>query len=333
MEQETVTPTSRAAPTRPRRRRPGKAKDTIPSPSVPGQAVVASQAPEKPPVHFAHPSEEEFAKILDFYSIRWEYEPRSFPLHWEGERVTEMLTPDFYLADLDLYVELTTLKQSLVTEKNRKVRRLRELYPHINIRLLYRRDYQRLLAKYGYGPLGKAEVEGISRVLFTEAQIQQKVRELGRQISRDYMGHTPISVGVLKGVVCFMADLIRNITLPMSIEFLSISYFGSGSSAVKITKDLDIDISGRHVIMVEDIVDTGMTLHYLLNHLSSHKPASLQVCALLDKRIRRLADISIPYVGFEIPDEFVVGYGLDYQQKYRNLPFIGILKPEATSEA
>lgn len=278
---------------------------------------------------FAHPSEKEFTRILDFYGVQWVYEPRAFPLQWEGERVTEMFTPDFYLPDLDMYVELTTLKQSLVTEKNRKLRRLRELYPDTNIKLLYRRDYHRLLAKYGYGPLAQAEVRGIERVLFSPQQIQKRVSELGKQISKDYTDRQPILVGVLRGMLCFMADLIREISLPISIDLMSISHYTGGSRpGVRITKDLDTDIAGADVILIEDVVDTGMTLNYLLNYLSSKNPATLTVCTLLDKKIRRLIDVSIVYIGFEIPDEFVVGYGLDYMEKYRNLPFIGVLRPK-----
>ena len=281
---------------------------------------------------FAHPSEREFARILNFYAVRWEYEPRSFLLQSEGDRVVEMFTPDFYLTDLDLYVELTTMKQRLVTEKNRKLRHLRELYPEVNIILLYRKDYHRLLAKYGYGPLAQEDVQGVERVLITSEDIQQKVRELGNRISRDYADTHPVLVGVLKGVFCFMSDLVRQMSLPLSVEFMSISHFGSQGEGVRITKDLDLNITGCHVLMVEDIVDTGMTLNYLLNYLRTRNPASLKVCALLDKRVRRLVDVPLDYVGFEIPDEFVVGYGLDYLEKYRNLPFIGLLKPNSTSQ-
>ena len=277
---------------------------------------------------FAHPAEEEFSHLLNFYGVKWLYEPRSFPLRWDGNRTVEMFTPDFYLPEEDLFVELTTLKQSLVTEKNRKLRHLRELYPDINIKLLYRRDIHRLLAKYGYGPLADEEIQGIERVLITKPQIERRVAELGRQISADYEGEQPVLVGVLRGVACFMSDLMRQITLPLSIDFMAISTFdGSGDSGVRITKDLDINLQGRHVLMVEDIVDTGMTLNYLLHDLTSRGTASLKVCTLLDKQIRRLADFKLDYVGFEVPDEFLVGYGLDYLEKYRNLPFIGILKP------
>ncbi len=297
-----------------------------------------TETPELPssslrPSSFGHPSEEEFAKLLDFYRIEWLYEPRSFPLAWQNGKVVEMFTPDFYLPELDLYIELTTLKQSLITEKNRKLRRLRELYPEINIKLLNKSDYLRLLAKYGYGRLGGTKVKGIDQVLFSHTQIQRRVKALAKRISRDYMGRKLVLVGILKGVMCFMADLMQHITLPLNVDFMAISYYGTDDeSAVKITKDLDTSIAGLDVLMVEDIVDTGMTLNYVLNHLASHNPASLRVCTLLDKRVRRLIDVPLDYIGFEIPDEFVVGYGLDYHGEYRNLPFIGVLKPKLIEE-
>ncbi|MCE2462383.1 MAG: hypoxanthine phosphoribosyltransferase [Dehalococcoidia bacterium] len=274
----------------------------------------------------------EFAHILDFYGVKWSYEPRSFPLRWDGDRILEMFTPDFYLPDLDLYVELTTLRQRLVTEKNRKLRQLRELYPDVNVKLLYKRDYHRLLAKYGYGPLVQGDIQTIDRVLIDAEQVQKRVGELGRQIALDYAGTRPVLVGVLKGVLCFMPDLMRQVSLPLSVEFMSISYFSGDGGGVKITKDLDGDITGQHVVMVEDIVDTGMTLNYLLNYLRTRNPASVRVCTLLDKRVRRLVDVPLDYVGLEIPDEFVVGYGLDYLEKYRNLSFIGVLNPQDNEE-
>ena len=279
------------------------------------------------PTSFAHPSEEDFAKLLDFYCIEWLYEPRSFALRWEGDKIAEMFTPDFYLPELDIYVELTTLKQNLITEKNRKLRQLREIYPEVNIRLLTKSDFLKLLAKYGYGPLGEAKVEGIDRVLYSHAQIQRRVRTVARRISRDYGDQRLVLIGVLKGVVCFMADLMQHLSLPVTVDFMAVSYYGGDGQVVRITRDVDSSIAGEHVLMVEDIVDTGMTLNYLLGHLSAHNPASLHVCTLLDKRARRLLDVPLDYVGFEIPDEFVVGYGLDYRGEYRNLPFIGVLKP------
>lgn len=278
-------------------------------------------------ITFSHPSEEEFARLLDFYQVEWMYEPRSFLLSSHNNKITEMFTPDFYLPEINLYIELTTSKQSLITEKNRKVRQLRELYSDINIRLLNRSDYLNLFAKYGFISLGENKITGIQRYMFNKAQIQRRVRSLAKQISADYQDKDLILVGVLKGVVCFMSDLMQNISVPLAIDFMAISNPSDNSSAsIKITKDLDLEIKGKDVLMVEDIVDTGMTLNYILNYLSAHQPASLKVCTLLDKKVRRLVNVKLDYIGFEIPDEFVVGYGLDFGGKYRNLPVIAILK-------
>ena len=282
---------------------------------------------ERAPVRFAHESEEEFARILDFYGVAWQYEPRSFPLREEDGRVVEAFTPDFYLPELELYVELTTLKQRLVTEKHRKRRQFQERYPELQIKLLHQSDYLSLLAKYGFGPFSEVEVEGIHEVLISATELERRVGELGAQLSRDYQGKEPLLIGVLRGVTCFMADLMRHISLPVAIDFMAISsYEGERSGAVRIVKDLEEPLAGRDVLVVEDIVDTGMTLNTLLQGLRLRGPDSLKVCTLLDKRARRLVDAPLDYVGFEVPDEFVVGYGLDFRQKFRNLPFIATLK-------
>ena len=276
-------------------------------------------------VDFAHTSEKDFADILDFYNIDWVYEPRSFALKWQDEKVVEMFTPDFYLPKLDLYVEVTTLRQRLVTEKNRKLKRLRQLYPDISIILLYKKDFDRLLAKYGHGPLAQTRAHDVGSVLYSAPQIQKRVKSLAEQISMDYKELRPVMVGIQRGFLCFMADLMRQTTLPLDIDFMAISHYGGDESVIKITKDLDLNISDRHVLIVEDIIDTGMTLSYLLNHLNAKDPASIKVCTLFDRPARRIANIHLDYVGFEIPDEFIVGYGLDYQEEYRNLPFVGIV--------
>jgi bifunctional protein TilS/HprT len=289
-------------------------------------------------VSFAHPSEEEFAGLLSFYGIDWIYEPRSFPLEKKSEPASEMFTPDFYLPALDLYVELTTMKQSLVTHKNRKLRRLKELFPEVKISLLYKNDYDRLLAKYGVGPLAQSRAHGIRRVLYTASDIDRRVRQLAAQISADYGGRRPLLVGVQRGFLCFMADLMRQITVPLDLDFMTISYYHGGKGAgVRVTRDVDAAVEGRHIILVEDIVDTGITLNYILAYLRAKNPASLKVCTLLDRRARRLAEVDLDYVGFVPPDEFIVGYGLDYREEYRNLPFIAIpeisdLPPEAQGE-
>ena len=158
-------------------------------------------------------------------------------------------------------------------------------------------------------------------LLLTAEQISARVKELGAEISRDYAGKTPILIGVLKGSLVFMADLARAITTQINVDFMSISSYGDGSNSgvVRILKDLDESITGKDVILIEDIIDTGLTLTYLLATLSARRPASLEVCGLLDKSVRRIVEVPIRYKGFDIPDEFVVGYGLDHEGRYRNL--------------
>jgi hypoxanthine phosphoribosyltransferase len=233
------------------------------------------------------------------------------------------------LPDLNLYVELTTLKPGLTAEKNRKMREIKELFPDTNIIMLKKRDYLRLLAKYGYGAIAPGQVPDIDKVLIPATKVSQRVQEMGEQISKDYAGKEPVLVGVLRGVLCFIADLMRQISVPTSVDLMAVSsYDGNGQTAVRILKDLDLNIKGRDVILVEDIVDTGMTLNTLMDYLRTKKPASLKVAALLDKKARRLMNVHVDYVGFDIPDEFVVGYGLDFNQRFRNLPFIATLKHE-----
>lgn len=169
----------------------------------------------------------------------------------------------------------------------------------------------------------------ITAVLFDEERIRARTQELGRRISREYEGKVPVLVGILKGGFMFMADLIRAIDIPMEVDFMAISSYGSGvtsSGAVKIRKDIDVNIEGRHVIVIEDIIDTGLSIRYIRDYLMRHKPSSVKVCVLLNKPEAHAKDLTIDYVGFNVGNEFVVGYGLDYDGLYRNLPYIGILK-------
>ena len=171
----------------------------------------------------------------------------------------------------------------------------------------------------------------IDHILYDEATIAAKVRELGARITKDYEGKEPFLVGILKGCFVFMSDLSKEIDLYCDIDFMAVSSYGSGTTttgAVQIKKDLSRDIEGRDVIIIEDILDSGVTLSYLTKYLENRNPASIKICTLMDKPARRRTDIRADYVGFVCPDEFVVGYGLDYDEKYRNLPFIGVLKPE-----
>ena len=174
-------------------------------------------------------------------------------------------------------------------------------------------------------------LDDIAKILVKSADIQRRVAELGAEITRDYQGRDVVLVGILKGAVVFFADLIRAVDMDISVDFMAISSYGSATKSagvVRILKDLDNDIVNKHVIIVEDIIDTGLTLAFLKENLISRGAATLKICSLLDKADRRVVDIAADYLGFSIPDEFVVGYGLDYAEKYRNLTDIGVLKRE-----
>ena len=173
--------------------------------------------------------------------------------------------------------------------------------------------------------------EDVSEVLLSEEQIQDRIRELAEQISADYQGKDLLLVCVLKGGVMFLTDLMRHLDIPHAIDFMAISSYGGStetSGVVRILMDLNTSIEGKNVLVVEDIVDTGHTLDYILRNLSTRRPTSLKVCALLNKPSRRVLEVPIHYIGFDIPNKFVIGYGLDFGEKYRNLPFVGVLKPE-----
>ena len=174
-------------------------------------------------------------------------------------------------------------------------------------------------------------IEDLEKTLISEEELKQRIKELGREITRDYAGQEILMIGVLRGAVIFMADLSRAIKVPVAIDFMAVSSYGvatSSSGVVRIIKDLDEDVEGKQVLIVEDIIDSGLTLNYLIDYIKSRNPKSVKICTLLNKPDRRKVEVPIAYNGFTIPDYFVVGYGLDYAEKYRNLPFIGVLKPE-----
>jgi hypoxanthine phosphoribosyltransferase len=181
------------------------------------------------------------------------------------------------------------------------------------------------------------EVErGVGEILIDEDALQERIRMLGRDISADYAGRELLLVGVLKGAVFFMADLMRSITVPCEIDFMAISSYGAStdsSGVVRILKDLDINIEGRDVLVVEDIIDSGLTLSYLMRNLEAREPASLEICALMTKPERREIEVPVRYVGFEIPNRFVIGYGLDFAERYRNLRYVGVLDPALVPES
>jgi hypoxanthine phosphoribosyltransferase len=178
--------------------------------------------------------------------------------------------------------------------------------------------------------------EDVAEVLITEEELQARIADLGKAISADYRGKDLLAVCILRGAAIFLSDLTRQITIPHEMDFMAVSSYGGtrteSSGVVRILMDLTTNIEGRDVLIVEDIVDSGLTLSYIIDNLKTRRPASLRTCALLNKQERREVDVPLDYVGFDIPDKFVIGYGLDYDEKYRNLPFIGVLKPELYSE-
>ncbi len=183
-----------------------------------------------------------------------------------------------------------------------------------------------------WGSMTQTELEhGVGEVLIDETSLQARIRELGAEVSADYEGRDLLLVGVLKGAVFFMADLMRELTVPCEIDFMAISSYGAAtdsSGVVRILKDLDINVAERDVLVVEDIIDSGLTLSYLMRNLRARKPASLEICALLTKPDRREIDVPVRYIGFEIPNRFVIGYGLDFAERYRNLPYVAVLHPD-----
>ena len=185
--------------------------------------------------------------------------------------------------------------------------------------------------------MSQTEVEkGVSEILIDEDELQRRIAELGDEISADYHGRDLLLLGVLKGAVFFMSDLMRRLTIPCEIDFMAISSYGAStdsSGVVRILKDLDINIEGRHVLVVEDIIDSGLTLSYLMRMLESREPESLEICALLTKPERREIDVDVRYTGFEIPNRFVIGYGLDFAERYRNLPYVAVLDPDLIPES
>ena len=184
--------------------------------------------------------------------------------------------------------------------------------------------------------MSQTEVEqGVGQVLIDEDRLQERIRELGREVSDDYAGRDLLLIGVLKGAVFFMADLMRQLSVTCEVDFMAISSYGGAtdsSGVVRILKDLDINIENRDVLVVEDIIDSGLTLSYLMRNLEAREPASLEVCALLTKPSRREIDVPVRYVGFEIPNRFVIGYGLDFAERYRNLPYVAVLRDEMIPE-
>ena len=289
---------------------------------------------------FAHPAEVDFARILTYYRVPWAYEPTAFVLARAADgRPTQVFTPDFYLPDQRLYVELTTMRQRLVTRKNRKVRRLRELYPNVRIKLLYRRDYHRLLLSYRRPAPDPAPLRPCrpGAILFTEAAIRARVGELAETIAADLAASPrpgtppPLLLGVGGGAEAFLGLLETGLAargVACETDRLAVTrYRGSdGACRVRVRRGPRADPAGRRVLLVEDVVSTGLSLRYLIGWLRRRRAAEVLVCALLDRRAARLCDVPIRYAAFEAPNQVLVGFGLHLRRRFRELPYIALLE-------
>ncbi|MGH2561213.1 MAG: phosphoribosyltransferase [Thermomicrobiales bacterium] len=280
---------------------------------------------------FAHPAEVDFASILTYYRVRWAYEPTTFALAWADDgQPSEMFTPDFYLPDHRLYIELTTMRQRLVTRKNRKLRRLRELYPTVRVKLLYRRDYHRLLDSY-HADKGPRSTCHIGRVLFGEEQIRTRVAELADELAPVIASaaNEPLALTIGAGARRFADTMVREIGargVPLEREAIRLSRFSTGGRhRVRVSRGPRAPLAGRHVVLFTDIVSTGLSLSYLCGWLRRRGVARIEVCTLLDRREARLVDLPHVYAGFEAPNELLIGFGLHLRSQFRDLPHIATL--------
>ncbi len=289
---------------------------------------------------FAHPAEEDFARLLTYYGIRWVYEPTTFALTPRDNGETgQSFTPDFYLPDHRLYIELTTMRQRLVTRKNRKLRCLRALYPNVRIKLLYRRDYLRLVDAYP-GASGRPDHCAVGKVLLPEAVIRDRVGALAAEIVADLRrpdanrcgtGRT-LLLAVGGGDRRFFADLgdaLGAFDPEIERDRVEVTRYRivGGLRRVRVRWPPILPLAGRRVVVVADIVNTGLSLAYLLGWLRRRGAASVDVCALLDRRAARLVDVPIRYCGFEAPSELLVGYGLPLHREYQKLPHVAMIEP------
>lgn len=282
---------------------------------------------------FAHPFERAFAELLTFYGVQWCYEPTSFTLTWTDDgQPREMFTPDFYLPDHRVYIELTAMRQRLVTRKHRKIRRLRELYPQVDVKLLYRRDYERIARSFGRrrGSAVPARV-----TLRDEAEIQARLRDLAGAISADFgHGNPPLALSVGDGGLALLQALseaepeglraLEGIGCKVEVAKFQV---GDGARRVRITNRPRCAVAGRRVILFVDIVSTGLTLSYVVRWLRQRGATSVDVCTLLDRESARIVQVPIKYVGFPAPSEIVVGFGLNLYREFRELDHLAMLLP------
>jgi hypoxanthine phosphoribosyltransferase len=280
-------------------------------------------------VEFAHPAERAFARILTYYRIRWVYEPTAFTLaSTDDGRPVQMFTPDFYLPDYRLYIELTTMRQRLVTRKNRKLRRLRELYPNVHVKLLYRRDVHRLVESYAVAARG--DTCHVGQILFTEEQIRDRVENLAADIAGLAAEGEPllalaVDAGSTRFTQLVFADL-RSRGVVIETDRVRVSRFRmSGRCRVRVSRRPRRPLAGRRVLLLTDLVRTGLSLADLRSWLLRQGVHEVHICTLLDRRVARLIDVPVWRAGFEAPNELLIGFGLRLRRQFSDLPFIATI--------
>lgn len=282
---------------------------------------------------FAHPAEVELARLLTFYGVRWAYEPTTFALRWGSDGLPEQfVTPDFYLPDHDAYLELTTMRQRLVTRKNRKFRLLRERYPNVRARILYLRDFERL--QHAYSLAAPPREVQIRQVLFSEREVEARIAELAIDLidrwqvrASDDRGERPVLLGIGQGSVRFLSSLSDNIRaygVAVDVDSVDLTAMGSqpAGSRVRLARTPIASISGRTVVLVQEVLSTGLSAVFLDSWLRGRGAAGVEVCALLDRRAARILDVPVACRGFDAPDILLTGYGLTRWSEFRDLPFI-----------
>jgi hypoxanthine phosphoribosyltransferase len=280
-------------------------------------------------VEFAHPAERAFARILTYYRIRWVYEPTAFTLASTADgRPVQMFTPDFYLPDYRLYIELTTMRQRLVTRKNRKLRRLRELYPNVRVKLLYRRDVHRLVESYATAP--RPDECHIGQILFTEEHIRERIEELATDIDSLAADEGPLlALAVNAGATRFsqlVLAALRARGAAVEPDRVRVSRFRmSGRCHVRVSGRPRRPLAGRRVLLLTDMVSTGLSLAYLRSWLLRQGVDEVHICTLLDRRVARLIDVPVWRAGFEAPDDLLIGFGLCLRRQFSDLPFIATI--------
>jgi hypoxanthine phosphoribosyltransferase len=288
---------------------------------------------------FAHPAEIELARLLTFYGLRWAYEPTTFAVRWgRDRRPVEFVTPDFYLPEHDLYLELTTMRQRLVTRKNRKFRLLRESYPNVRVRLLYLRDFKRLREVYGSS---RDEREArIGAILYAERDVEMRIAQLAQQLVEAWgdrvasgRGQRPLLVGVGSGSERFLASLgenVRNLGVPVDLDRVALTSFGAdpGPSRVRVSRPPTTSLGGRSVTLVQEVLSTGLSATFLTAWMRRHGAGAVETCALMDREAARVVDVPVVCRGFAVPDVALAGFGLTRRHEFRDLPYIARLETD-----